>query len=454
MTPAWRKLRSEVIRAIKPSAALTREARRTSRRLEDRARRAAAELGVAVEPRLVGSLAKETHLKPHPDIDVFLLFDAKTPRAELEEKGLKVGKRVLRSPTLKYAEHPYVHGRFGKFEFDVVPAYRIREARGRLSAVDRSPFHAAFVKRRLSARGRDEVRLLKQFLKGIGCYGAETATSGFSGYLAELLVLKFRTFDAVVDAFAGADPPRRLTLGRAKGKTLGGEFVFVDPVDATRNAAAAVSRERFERFARACRAFKAAPGKAFFWPPRVRSADVATLSSHLGGRGLFALEIPVPRVRPDAVGPHVRRLSDKVARRLADEGFSIKNQVVENVGTRRLLLLWETDPAELPDLFEHRGPPVDDAVNSRKFLQKWQGHADAVDNPHPEGGRWRVKVHRRDRTPEAILKGQVEELLQGVELPAAQRRQARVRRPKEILAKAPGRLALTKLVLARDPWEA
>ncbi|HLE47935.1 MAG TPA: CCA tRNA nucleotidyltransferase [Candidatus Thermoplasmatota archaeon] len=453
MKAAWKRLRPKVLRAIKPSAALTRQAVLASRRLSDQAQEAAAKLGVRIVPCLVGSLAKETHLKPHPDIDVFLLFDPATPREALEEKGLRIGKKVLRSPTLKYAEHPYVHGRSGNFVFDVVPAYNVREAKGRLSAVDRSPFHAKFVKERLSTKQRDEVRILKQFLKGTGCYGAETATSGFSGYLAELLVLRFKAFDAVVDAFARPRPPRRLSLGRARGETLGGEFVFVDPVDATRNAAAAVSRDRFERFLRACRAFRTAPTKEFFWPPPVKVADAATLRTRLAGRGLLALEIPLPKVRLDAVGPHVRRLGDKVARRLVDEGFSIKNQVAEPIGATRMLLLWETEPAELPDVFEHRGPPVDDAENSRRFLQKWQGHPDAVDNPHPVDGRWRVKVRRHDRTPASILHGHVGELLRGVELPAAQRRLARLRGPEALLPRRPARLALTKLVLGRDPWE-
>jgi tRNA adenylyltransferase (EC 2.7.7.25) len=49
---------------------------------------------------------------------------------------------------------------------------------------------------------KDEVRLLKKFMKGIGVYGAEIKVKGFSGYVAELLVYFY-------DSFRNVLPPRR-----------------------------------------------------------------------------------------------------------------------------------------------------------------------------------------------------------------------------------------------------
>ncbi|HLE47655.1 MAG TPA: hypothetical protein VI818_05105, partial [Candidatus Thermoplasmatota archaeon] len=182
-------------------------------------------------------------------------------------------------------------------------------------------------------------------------------------------------------------------------------------------------------------------------------APAAALEAELGRRSVLALEVPMPSVRPDAVGPHLRRLADKVARRLVDEGFKVKGMRQETLPSKRNLLLWEHEPRELPDVYEHRGPPVDDADNSRRFLQKWQGHADAVDLPHPSEGRWRVNVRRHERTANAILKGSVPQLLQGVDLPAAQRRKAKLTAPRELLRRAGARLALSQLLSPRDPWE-
>ncbi|NIS30872.1 MAG: tRNA CCA-pyrophosphorylase, partial [Actinobacteria bacterium] len=55
---------------------------------------------------------------------------------------------------------------------------------------DRTPFHAAYVEGRLNDELAAEVRVLKQLLEGIGVYGSDLKTRGFSGYLTELLVLE------------------------------------------------------------------------------------------------------------------------------------------------------------------------------------------------------------------------------------------------------------------------
>ena len=57
-------------------------------------------------------------------------------------------------------------------------------------AADKSPFHTEYVTNKLDEEKRDQVRLLKKFLKSLGIYGAEIAKNGFSGYVTEVLILK------------------------------------------------------------------------------------------------------------------------------------------------------------------------------------------------------------------------------------------------------------------------
>lgn len=451
MKHRWAKLRSHVLRRIKPGAVLTRRAEAAAKRLGERARAAAHRRHVEIEPVLVGSLAKGTHLLPEPDIDLFLLFDSDTSRAQLEKFGVAIGKSILRQPTLRYAEHPYVHGRYAGFAFDVVPAYHIETISGRLSAVDRSPFHTDYVRQNLESAQRDEVRLLKQFLKGIGCYGAETAIGGFSGYLAELLVLKYGTFWDCLESLREVTPPLLLAMD-GPAPPLGGSLVFVDPVDPARNAAAAVTMEKLSTFLRACRAFTGAPRLEFFWPRPVRPEPATKLLLQLSHRGVLGLQMPKPRVRPDAVAPHARRLAEKVTRRLQDLGFRVVRRMVEPVKAGALLLLWEHEPIMLPSTRQHVGPPASDADHSRRFLQKWQSHPDALDLPQVRDGRWIVRVRRTRRTPMELLEGELLQLLQGVEISAAQAKRLRLQTGPE-LVKRPGlRVALTRFLRPRDPW--
>ncbi|HEX9816415.1 MAG TPA: CCA tRNA nucleotidyltransferase, partial [Candidatus Thermoplasmatota archaeon] len=443
MKTHWTKLRPKVLVKIKPTPALTKRAQAASARLAVKARAEAKKLNASVEPLLVGSLAKDTHRTPTLDVDLFLLFPTNTTRENLEKHGIKIGKRILRKPTLRYAEHPYVHGSFAGFPFDVVPAYAITDPTAKMSAVDRSPFHTHYVQKRLKPGQRDEVRILKQFLQGIGCYGAETATSGFSGYLAELFILKFGSFWDALMAFREIHPPILLAL-EGEPQPLGGDLVFIDPVDPRRNAAAAVSTERLETFQRAARMFTAAPTPEYFWPRPMKAEPRERLTEHLSHRGILGLRVPTPTVRPEARLPHLRRLAEKVTRRLNDEGFRVVRNVVDRV-PNGYLLLWEHDPVVLPETYEHRGPPVDDTANSRKFLQKWQNHPEATALPHPHGKNWSVTLRRPHRDPMSILAPDLVQLLKGTDLPKRVAVGGRFGPAMEFAQKPGTRLALTKL---------
>ena len=123
------------------------------------------------EPYLVGSIAKNTHLKD-PDADLFLLFDPDLPREELEKHGLAIGKESIIGRE-HYAEHPYIKGTFEGLKTDIVPAYKILDSSQKMTAVDRTPLHTEYVRDNLDTKLQDHVRLLKAFMKGIGTYSAE-----------------------------------------------------------------------------------------------------------------------------------------------------------------------------------------------------------------------------------------------------------------------------------------
>src|SRR5260370_38476791 len=78
--------------------------------------------GWDAKPFLAGSVAKGTHLTG-TEIDVFVAFPPDLPRADLEERGLALGKLLERGAHL-YAEHPYTRGRYGGLPVQIVPCYR------------------------------------------------------------------------------------------------------------------------------------------------------------------------------------------------------------------------------------------------------------------------------------------------------------------------------------------
>ena len=91
----------------------------------------------------------------------------------------------------------YVTFNYNGYDIDLVPCYPYTQGAGLQSAVDRTPAHNEYVISSIDGR-EDEVLLLKQFLLARGIYGSELRTQGFSGYLCEILILKFGSFRGVL----------------------------------------------------------------------------------------------------------------------------------------------------------------------------------------------------------------------------------------------------------------
>jgi tRNA adenylyltransferase (EC 2.7.7.25) len=170
-----------------PSAVAAMEA--AVAELTDAVTAAAADAEVDVEVIQVGSTARGTWLADARDIDLFIAFDPAVPRAELARLGQQIGLTVLPDGETEHAEHPYVHGTHAGFAVDLVPCYGVDDATALQSAVDRTPFHTAYLAARLTDADRRAVRLTKQFMRAVGVYGSDLRTQGFSGFLVELLVL-------------------------------------------------------------------------------------------------------------------------------------------------------------------------------------------------------------------------------------------------------------------------
>lgn len=183
-----------------------------------------------IQPILVGSIAKGTHLTD-PDIDLFLRFPSDVAKEEIGRIDKAIGREILNNPVERYAQHAYISGKWQGFKTDLVPCYDVPSGRGKISAVDRTPFHTEYIRKHLREKQKNEVRLLKCFSNGIGVYGAEAKIQGFSGYLCELLILKFASFSNLLAKAKKWKPPVECWLERKSEKQFDDEFVFVDPVD-------------------------------------------------------------------------------------------------------------------------------------------------------------------------------------------------------------------------------
>ncbi|MFO1535527.1 MAG: CCA tRNA nucleotidyltransferase [Thermoplasmatota archaeon] len=398
-----------------------------------------------------GSVAKGTWLRGSADVDLFLLLDPSVPESRLEQIALAVGPRVLEGCHKRYAQHPYVIGSFKGLQVDLVPAYQVPAASAKMSAVDRTPFHTAWVRERLAGKA-GEVRLAKKWMKGVGAYGAQTALGGFSGYLVEVLVARFDSFAGVVDWLAAGAVVRRIALGPDQAKDDVAPLVVVDPA---RNCAAAVSEPTLALAIDAARAYGAKPSVRFFEPAPPRAEPPAALHEALAARheawmGLL-LRPRTPRL--DIVFPQFQRAARSVEAALEAAGFPVrKATATANAAEDAVLLQWLASGAELPATRVHLGPLDGGAPNVLRFREKWGASPEAA-SPVRVGlnGRLEVTLHVRHRTAPAWLRDHLKALPLGKHLQDAMPDARLLDDP----AQAPPEWgpAVSDLVLGRRPWE-
>lgn len=407
-------------------------------------------LGADAVPFLTGSVEKNTHLR-NPEIDIFIGFSRKTSRKDLERFGLTIGEKVLKGRKM-YAEHPYIHGDFKGFEVDIVPCYRLKSASGRVTAVDRTPFHAKYVIGKLKEGQENEVRLFKQFAKGTGVYGAEAKIQGLSGYLCELLVLKYGTFTNLVKNVAKWKDGVLLELEKEGKKRFSEPLVVIDPVDARRNVASAVSTDTLATLVHACREYLRRPSERFFFPGKRKIPAREKLIEEMERRGthFVCVETGKPDVTDDILYPQLRKMERAIVELCWSEGFPVLDSAFDETKDKVVLIL-ELETWKLPAAKKHIGPPTTSA-NAMAFLGKWSRSPLALSRSFIERGRWVVFVKRAHETVRDLLEDRIAELSLGKDILREAKRGVRIIEGRRILTKE--RLsAVTGLLDKRFQWE-
>jgi len=391
-------LESEVLGKIKPTSKEIESLNRTANELKKAVEDYILEHNIDVEVRFVGSYAKDTFLSD-PDLDLFILFPDTAPHRELETVGLEIGEAITKGIRM-YSEHPYIRGRYGGVDVDMVPSYSLKSADKLRTAVDRTPFHTQYISEKLKEEQKDEVRLLKGFMKGIGVYGAEPNTRGFSGYMCELLVLYYGSFLKVLEGASDWKEGISISIER-KGPPILGPLIVYDPVDLKRNVASAVHIDTMALFITASKAYLSSPSEKFFFPqerqPYPRD-ELESISERNGSR-LITVVFDRPDIVEDNLYSQLWKTRYALTRKLNDFDYNVLRAVHE-MYEKKLEIVFELERDVLSKTYKHAGPPVwVKAADS--FLSKWKNNE--YGPPFIEDGCWNVIAERMYFTAKEML---------------------------------------------------
>ena len=413
MSPTLEAVCAEVAEKVTPSDEERKRILDLAERLKDKVVAATAGVGIQARVRVEGSVAKDTWLREEPDIDIFVCVPTTIPREEFGTKCLKIARKATEGfkQVERFAEHPYLEAKVEDTIVNIVPCYRVEQGEW-MSATDRTPFHTDYIKARLDEDVCTEIRLLKQFMKGVGVYGAEIKVGGFSGYLCELLVLNCDSFVQVLESFADWRGRRIIDYEVFyEGKEEDLETIFeeplvvVDPINKGRNVAAAVRQERLNEFVVAAREFLKNPDRRFFYPSEIVALSTEKLVNALETRGSKIVFVNFGKVDavPDVLWGQLYKSQRSLRRMLQRHDFAIIRDAVWSDEEDLNVFVFEMETRALPLIRRHWGPPIRKREECEKFLQKHSGAPHTVSGPRVERGRWVVEIKREYRDAVDLL---------------------------------------------------
>lgn len=321
-----------------------------------------------------GSFAKGTWLENDTDIDFFVMIESTVERKEFEEIGKSVGFHALRKykPYLRYSEHPYVEGIVDGIgdgiRINIVPCYKVEKNKWK-SAADRSPFHTIFMQSSLNDYLKGQVRVLKKFLKSIGIYGSQISVSGFSGYVTEVLVLKYGSFRDVLQTFADLKSNYIISIESLNEKAIGkfdSPIIIIDPIDSNRNLGAAISSECLAKFVLASRLFLKEPSIEFFKRPRKSSSKIInSIKSNL-----LIIEFKIQKRSPDILWGQLKRKLTSISRQLENARFKVIKKICFTDEKEHAVFIFMIEYMNLSKLNLNLGPEIFRKNETNSFIKK------------------------------------------------------------------------------------
>jgi tRNA nucleotidyltransferase (CCA-adding enzyme) len=389
----WTEIRENVLREIKPSVAEEVTLQSVAEEMVELIDEVLKKSGIKGKAEVHGSVPHGTWIKGQNDLDIFIVLDSYEERSQLGEVLDAIRGNTDWNFTIAFAEHPYLQTVIDGYMIDLVPCFRRRMGEGIKSATDRTPLHTEWLRERLVGIG-DEVRLFKQFLKVGGMYGAEIKIGGFSGYLCELLIIKYGSLSKLMESASGWSEHHVVRFNDEK-RVFDAPLVVYDPVDDSRNVASALREDIYRKFLLAAKAFIEAPSMRFFMVDET-PVDIEELVGSMEGRNLAFVTIEESKAEvPDVLWGMIWKSSNAIERQLTDKGFNVVGTTAWSNDVNRHILVYEVEESNLPEVYKHYGPKDHLTVNVQQFKDAYKERTDLISGPSLEGDTWFVMLRRK-----------------------------------------------------------
>jgi tRNA nucleotidyltransferase (CCA-adding enzyme) len=322
-----------------------------------------------------GSFAKGTWLKNETDIDIFMKFSTQMDLNDFENYGKEIGLQSLKdfSPYLRYADHPYVEAYVEDVKINVVPCYDVIYGRWK-SAADRSPFHTTYINNSLDAHKKNQVRLLKKFFRSLNIYGAEISKNGFSGYVSEVLIVKFGSFLSTLDYFSSFTEDKKIIsvdsvlFNDDKLKKFNSFMILLDPVDNNRNLGTAISALSVGTFIQGSRKFLKNPANNFFDDIK-KAVNIDPGLVGLLSSDILIIEFNFSFRAPDIIWGQLQKSVNSLSKFIESSGYKIIKNSYFTDEKEHCVLAFLMESLTVPKYYKRIGPDIFRDNDIEKFIE-------------------------------------------------------------------------------------
>ena len=333
---------------------------------------------IEVQVFLGGSYAKKTLIKKDIyDIDIFLRFDKKYQREDISKLAFGLLKN-FKNVKKVHGSRDYFQIKIDKeLIFEIIPVLKINKPEQAKNVTDLSYFHVQFTKKNLTTKKiLEEVMLAKAFCYANKVYGAESYIRGFSGYSIELLIYHYKTFknflkqslkirEKIVIDPAKFYKNKELVFMDLNSAKLQSPIILIDPTYNKRNALAALSYEKFEKFKKSAQSFLKKPSKEYF---KKKSPDFKKLKTMAINKKLnfILIKSETPKQKGSIAGSKLLKFFNYLSLEI-EKFFEIKNKEFEYSYGNSAYYCFIAKPKKN---IIHKGPFRDDKPHVRKFKEK------------------------------------------------------------------------------------
>ncbi len=334
-----------------------------------------------------GSIAKGTWLKSDHDVDIFVKFD------HIKFKDADISKLLENKLKLTFPKYRAIGGSRtyyeitrNQYKFELIPILDIKDYTQAKNVTDISLLHVKYIKSKITSSLKDEVRLAKYYMKVNNLYGAESYINGFSGYVLELLILHYKTFNNLikhasnwhykqfVDIENHYKSEEEILMTLSYSKTFS-PLIIIDPVHPTRNVAAAINFDRYSKFIFLAQNFN----KDQFKESKFNLKDLKKDAKNMNA-DLFVINLKTKTENVDITGTQLTKLLNKIAVSIRTHGFTLLKYGYDWNKKDKALFYFILQKEILPNTRKHFGPPIFEKAHCKQFIKKYKNKVEMEDS--------------------------------------------------------------------------